>query len=68
MNTTHKIYSGTPFDSLPLGAKFKSMKASTLVFTKVKPSMDPHQHNAVCTYSSQTFYDWFDLEETVHVQ
>ncbi len=63
-----KMHSSTAFGSLALGTKFKATKHSFLVFTKVSPSMDPRQHNAVSVNVSQTLYDWFDHAETVHVQ
>ncbi len=68
MKTTHKMYSGTTFSSVKTGKMFKSTKASIIVFTKVKPSMDPRQHNAVSVNTSNPLYDWVDQEETVHVQ
>ncbi len=68
MKTIHKMYEGRTFDSLRTGIAFKSMKGSFVVFIKVNPSMNPRQHNAESINTSQTMYDWFDQEETVHVQ
>ena len=68
MKTTRKMYEGRIFDSLRTGTAFKSMKGSFIVFIKVKPSLIPKQHNAESINTSQIMYDWFDQEETVHVQ
>lgn len=66
--TTQKMYGGTAFDSLRTGTAFKSMKGSFIIFIKVNPSLTPKQHNAESINTSQIMYDWFDQEETVHVQ
>ena len=68
MKTTHKMYAGTPFSNLPIGMTFKSRKRARLVYTKVKPSMNPMWYNAVSTNTEHEIYTWFGPEEIVHVQ
>ena len=57
------MYEGTKFGDLEVGTKFKQYKSSFVIYTKVKPSMKPRQHNA--TSNGSNAFHWFDQEEEV---